>query len=595
MAANSSISLTSLDFDSYKRELKAFLKQQSAFKDYDYESSNMNVMLDLLAYNTYQNAFYMNMIGNEMFLDTAQLRDSVVSHAKELNYLPRSFKSAEASLALTIVSADAEKRNVVIPKGTAFSTRVGANTYLFTTAETSTVTSSNSTFTTTLTVYEGDYVSETYPVSYTTPTKFLISNKNVDISSLKVTIMEDNGATLLNYTRATSLFELSSTSKVFFIQPYIGDTYEILFGDGIIGRRPKNDSVIVIEYRISSGELPNGARVFRAAQTIDGESNVTVRTATPASGGAVYETLESIKYNAPRAFTTQERAVTAEDYENLLKINFPEINAVAAYGGEDAEPPQYGRVFVSVDLKDVDGLPKIKENEYKRFLRNRATVAMEPVFISPQYLYLSVVTNIKYNINVTPLNPDDIKTLVLSKILEFASTNLNNFNRTLRYSKFVKTIDEADSSIISNETEIKLVKYLTPTLNVPQKIAIDYNIPIIDSIPMLGDEHFAFDNHAIESSTFIFNGKQCNIEDNSIGIIRITTVLGQSHQKVVDIGTIDYELGKIDINGLRLSGYTGDYLKIYATPKYKDISTSKNTILNILEPDVEINVEQVRE
>ena len=172
MAANSSVSLTSLDFDSYKRELKAFLKQQSAFKDYDYESSNINVLLDVLAYNTYQNAFYMNMIGNEMFLDSAQLRDSVVSHAKELNYLPRSFKSSEATLALTIVTTDQDKRNIVIPKGTAFSTRVGSNTYLFTTAETSTVTSSNTTFTTTLTVYEGDYVTDTYPVSYTKPTKY---------------------------------------------------------------------------------------------------------------------------------------------------------------------------------------------------------------------------------------------------------------------------------------------------------------------------------------------------------------------------------------------------------------------------------------
>lgn len=595
MAANSSVSLTSLDFDSYKRELKAFLKQQSAFKDYDYESSNMNVLLDVLAYNTYQNAFYMNMIGNEMFLDSAQLRDSVVSHAKELNYLPRSFKSSEATLALTIVTTDQDKRNIVIPKGTAFSTRVGSNTYLFTTAETSTVTSSNTTFTTTLTVYEGDYVTDTYPVSYTKPTKHIISNKNVDLASLKVTILEDNGATLQTYTRATSLFDLTSLSKVYFIQPYIGDTYEIIFGDGIVGRRPKNESVVVIEYRVSNGELPNGARVFRAAQAIDNETNITVRTVSPASAGSVYETLESIKYNAPRAFTTQERAVTAEDYENLLKINFPEINTVAAYGGEDATPPQFGRIFLSIDLKDVDGLPKVKEEEYKRFLRSRATVAMEPIFIAPEYLYLSIVTNIKYNINLTSLNPDDIRTLVLSKILDFASTNLNNFNRTLRYSKFIKTIDESDPSIISNETEIKLVKYLTPTLNTSQRIAVNYGIPINDTIPELGDSHNADDVHAIGSSMFTFDGKQCNLEDNGNGIIRVTTVLGNSHQKLVDVGTIDYDKGQLDARGFNLTSYNGSYLKIYAMPKFKDITSTKNTILNILEPDVEINVEQVRE
>jgi hypothetical protein len=555
----------------------------------------MSVLLDVLAYNTYQNAFYMNMISNEMFLDTAQLRDSVVSHAKELNYLPRSFKSAEATLAVTIVSSDPEKRNIVIPKGTAFSTRVGANTYLFTTPETSTVTSSNTTFATSLTVYEGDYVTDTYPVSYTTPVNYIINNKNVDISSLKVTVIEDNGANMINYTRATSLFDLLATSPVFFIQPYIGDTYEIIFGDGIVGRKPKNGSVVVIEYRISNGELPNGARVFRAAQAIDGETNITVRTVSTASGGAVYESLESIKYNAPRAFTTQERAVTAEDYENLLKINYPEINAVTAYGGEDAEPPQYGRVFVSVDLKDVDGLPKIKENEYKRFLRSRSTVAMEPVFISPDYLYLSVACDVKYNINLTPLNPDDIRTLVMAKILEYASTNLNNFAKTMRYSKFVKAIDEAHPSIISNETEIRLVKYVTPTLNTPQKVSINYGIPIIDTIPLLGAEHAAIDDHAINSSAFVFNGKQCNLEDDGGGILRITTILGESHQKVVDVGTIDYGLGKLEIKNLRMSSFAGDYLKIYAIPKYKDISTSKNSILNILESDVEINIEQVRE
>ena len=595
MAANSSVSLTSLDFDSYKRELKAFLKQQSAFKDYDYESSNINVLLDVLAYNTYQNAFYMNMIGNEMFLDSAQLRDSVVSHAKELNYLPRSFKSSEATLALTIVTTDQDKRNIVIPKGTAFSTRVGSNTYLFTTAETSTVTSSNTTFTTTLTVYEGDYVTDTYPVSYTKPTKYTISNKNVDLASLKVTILEDNSATLQTYTRATSLFDLTSLSKVYFIQPYIGDTYEIIFGDGIVGRRPKNESVVVIEYRVSNGELPNGARVFRAAQAIDSETNITVRTVSSASAGSVYETLESIKYNAPRAFTTQERAVTAEDYENLLKINFPEINTVAAYGGEDATPPQFGRIFLSIDLKDVDGLPKVKEEEYKRFLRSRATVAMEPIFIAPEYLYLSIVTNIKYNINLTSLNPDDIRTLVLSQILDFASTNLNNFNRTLRYSKFIKTIDESDPSIISNETEIKLVKYLTPTLNTSQRIAVNYGIPISDTIPELGDSHNADDVHAIGSSLFTFDGKQCNLEDDGNGVIRVTTVLGDSHQKLVDVGTIDYANGQLDARGFNLTSYNGSYLKIYALPKFKDITSTKNTILNILEPDVEINVQQVRE
>jgi hypothetical protein len=184
----------------------------------------------------------------------------------------------------------------------------------------------------------------------------------------------------------------------------------------------------------------------------------------------------------------------------------------------------------------------------------------------------------------------------LSKILEFSSTNLNNFNRTLRYSKFIKAIDESDSSIISNETEIKLVKYLTPTLNVPQRISINYNIPISDTIPELGDSHNADDVHAIGSSLFTFDGKQCNLEDDGNGIIRLTTVIGGvTHQKLVDVGTIDYAKGQIDIRGFNPTSYVGSYLKVYGMPKFKDITASKNTILNILEPDVEINVQQVRE
>lgn len=598
MAANSSIILTQLDFTEYKNSLKTYLKEQEEFKDYDFDGSNLSVMLDILAYNTYQNAFYLNMVSNEMFLDSAKLRDSVISHAKELNYLPRSFTSAKARIQLRVTPTDQNKNSIVIPKGTQFISRVDDFSYTFTTSENLVVTNkSNTSFVSdTITIYEGNYLSDTYVVNYSNPLIFKINNKNVDMSSVSVTILEDNGSVTHEYSRATSLFGHDGSSKVFFLQPGIGDTYEVVFGDGVVGRKPKNNSIVIIEYRVSNGELPNGAFRFINSGRIDNEANVAITTISAAADGAVAEDLNSIKFNAPRAFTTQERAITAEDYENLLKVNFPEINAVTAYGGEDATPPQYGRIFVSVDLTDVDGLPKTKEDEYKRFLRSRSSVAMEPLFITPDYTYLKVDSIVRYNINRTGLNPEDIRTYVIDSILNYASENLNSFSKTFRYSKLVQALDATDQSIISNETDINLVKYFTPTLNTPLNLTVDFKIPLTQEIPLLGDEHPIIDVHGITSTAFTYNGIQnCVLEDNGDGLVRIVTPVGANHKKIVDIGTVDYDTGVVRLNNFNIQNYVGTSLKIYAEPRSRDITSIQNVILNIVESDINITVEQIRE
>ena len=626
MAANSSIVLTQLDFDSYKDSLKTFLKSQDRFKDYDFDGSNLSVLLDVLSYNTYQNAFYLNMVSNEMFLDSAKLRDSVISHAKELNYLPRSFRSSSAVIQLVITSTDAAKRSIVIPKGTSFTTRVDDFTYNFSTTENYVITNrtpSGSSFvyeSEPIRVYEGSYLSDTYTVNYSNPLVYKISNKRVDLESVLVTVFEDNGTTVQTYKRATSLFGHDENAKVFFLQPGIGDTYEVVFGDGVVGRKPKNNSACIIEYRSCNGELPNGAFRFINTARIDNETNVVIETITASADGAVAEDLSSIKYNAPRAFTTQERAVTSEDYENLLKANFPEINAVVAYGGEDANPPQYGKIFLSIDLDEVDGLPKIKEAEYKKFLRSRSSVAIEPLFVSPDYTYLYVNTNIKYNINLTGLNPEDIRTYVIDSILNHASINLNNFGRTLRYSKFIRDVDSAETSIISNETKIELIKYLTPVLSTTvtgsatttsgslvslatsgvvssgQNVTIDFKNPLQNDIPGKGSEYLTGDIHVVSSSTFTYNGlSNCRLEDNGDGVMRIVNTAGTNNRTILDIGTVDYDTGIIRINNFNITNYTGTSLKIYAKPRTLDITSTQNVILNILENDVDVSIEQIRE
>lgn len=600
MAANSSVVLTSLDFDSYKQSLKAYLSSQDAFKDYDYNNSNMSVLLDLLAHNTYMNAFYMNMVSSEMFLDSAQLRDSVISHAKELNYLPRSFKSAVAEVNIQIDTGPTgtTKTAILIPKGTQFISRVGDVAYTFVTDEDTVTTVTNSRYFIApgVKIYEGDYSSDTHIIDYSNPLIYKISSNRVDVSSIVVRVIEDNGSNILTYTRATSLFGLDENSKVFFVQPSLNGNYEIVFGDGVVGRKPLNNSVVLIEYRICSGELANGAGKFYTAGRIDNESNVTITTTKSASGGAVAETLDSIKYNAPRAFTTQERAITAEDYQNILKLNYPEINAVVAYGGEEASPPQYGRIFISIDLKDVDGLPKIKESEYKRFLRTRSSVSMEPIFISPDYVYLGVKSNVKYNINVTGRNPEDIRTLVTRSILQHAITNLNSFAKTLRYSRLIKDIDNAEASIVSNETDVSLIKYITPSLNVNQNLTVDFKTALTNEIPLLGDEHHIIDVHGVTSTTFTYNGiTNCSLEDNGDGLIRIVTPIGSNHKKIIDIGTVNYDTGVISLNNFNISNFAGTSLKIFGIPRNKDIESVQNVILNIIEPDIDITIEQIRE
>ena len=587
MAANSSISLTSLDFDTIKNTFKSYLRGQDRFKDYDFDGSNMAVLLDLLSYNTFHQGFYLNMVGNEMFMDSAVLRDSVVSHAKELNYVPRSFKSAEAEINLTVTSQDSNKISLTIPKGYTFSSNFFNQFFTFSVAENITVSGFGTFNIPNLKIYEGIYLKDTYVYSANNKQRNIISNKNVDISSLSVTVIEDAGATIHTYTRASSLFNLDSTSKIYFVQGAENDSYEIVFGDGVTGRKPKENSVVILEYRISNGELPNGCNEFIPDTPIDGETNIVIVTESAANAGSISESIESIKFNAPRYFTTQERAVTTEDYETLLKINFPEVNAVTAFGGEDLNPPQYGKVFIAVDLVDVDGLPDIKKTEYFRFLRPRSPVTIEPVFVNPEYTYLAVNSRVKYNVNITRLAQDDVKTIVSSAILNYARTNLNNFNRTFRYSQLLRVIDAAQSSIVSNETDIRVVKIIeNPVLDEFLTFDVNYNIPL----DIVYDE--ALQSYSIESSEFTYKGLRAVLRDDGNGIINVVSA---SNSTVIDpIGTINYTTGLLQFSNFKIDNFVGTGIKIYGYPQFKDISTINNVILNIVEEDVSVSVESVR-
>jgi hypothetical protein len=534
------------------------------------------------------------MIGNEMFMDTAQLRDSVVSHAKELNYTPRSFKSAEANVNISIVSNDIAKRSIAISRGTTFTSPFMNRNYTFSTNENIVLTdytiNANSTITflgSNITLYEGYYVTDTFTFTADRSQRFVLTNKNIDISSLIVTVIEDVGNTVLTYIRAQSLFNLNSESRVYFLQACENDQYEILLGDGVSGRKPKDNSIISVEYRISNGQLPNGCNVFNADGTIDGESRITVSTNTSAASGSVSEDIDSIKYNAPRHFTTQERAVTTEDYENLLKQNFPEINTVSAYGGEDLDPPQFGKVFVAVDLVDVDGVPAAKKDEYYRFLKPRSPVSIDPVFVNPEYLYIGVNSSVKYNINTTKLTQDDIKTLVSTAIINYAQVNLNDFNRVFRYSKAVQAIDNAQAAIISNETTVRAIKIVNPSIGINNTLDVKFQIPLDTSLSVAGG------GYTVQSSKFIFNNQRAALRDNGTGSIDVYSV--RNGQTITSVGTVNYENGLIQLSNFNVSQYDGVGIKIYAIPRNKDIQTINNVILNIIEEDIDLTIVPVRD
>lgn len=598
MPNRSSRDLTTLDFDSVKKNLTEYLRSQSIFKDYDFEGSNINVLLDVLSYNTNLHSFYLNMIANEMFLDSALLRDSIVSHAKELNYLPRSFRSAVARV--NIYLSGSPDDGLIIPRGTKFTGTGEGRNFSFVTSENISLTGENGDYVAEdVNLYEGNYTYDSYTINDNNPSRYLISNKTVDTNSITVTVLEDNGESTIPYFSSKTLFGLDSTSPVFFIQPAENESYEIVFGDGIIGRRPKDRSVVLIQYRMCNGELPNGIRRFVSNSTdINGMTVQSVETLESARGGSIPESLSSIKNNAPRAFTTQERVVTASDYETMLTTNFSEINAVSAYGGEEADPPRFGKVIVAVDLKTSDSLPQSRIREYTNFILPRSPLSLQPIFVEPDYTYVQVKSNVKYNINLTPLKAEDIRTIVESTIQNYNQIFLNGFNKTLYYSRLIADIDDSQLSIVSNDTELFAIKTFVPTVQSEENYTIDFGMQLNNDIALIRNIRKENKKTIITSSEFYMKDMRCTIEDDGDGVIRIMTKNinpGQLGKMLVkEIGEINYESGVIKLNKFNPSRLINNEIALYARTFERDITAKKRTILSVRDEDIHVNVEQVR-
>ena len=599
--ANSSISLTSLDFADYKNSLKTYMQSQPQFADYNFNASNLSVLLDLLSYNTYQNAYYMNMIGSEMFLDTAQLRDSVVLKAVELNYTPRSFRSSYAKVNIAVANVTNNPALLTIPSGTSFTGKAGSNSYTFSTNENIVVNSSNGVFyANNVEIFEGSSVTDTFVINSSVNVdkqQFILSNPTIDTKSLKVISVENNGSDAVTYVLSTTLLDIKETTPVYFLQGSDNSQYQIILGDNVVGRKPADNSVLVASYLVTNGQLPNGISVFTSNGLLNG-GTVTVQTVSAATGGDIAEDIESIRFNAPRYYATQERAVTTTDYETLLQVTYPEIQALSVYGGETTTPPQYGKVIISMKLYNFDIVPPYKINEYTEFLKVRAPLTITPAFIEPEYTYASVTTNVKYNVNQTTLQPADISAFVTSAIQNYSRDNLEDFKSTLLYSKLVYAIDNAQATVISNETDYTVMKKLIPSMQGKKNYQLNFRMAINSNLPPAVTNHESRDEHAVQTSKFIYNGLLVNIEDDGNGNLRIVQEQSDGlHRTLVDtgVGNVNYETGTINITNFYTSSYFGDSIRVYIMPRNKDNSTNENVIFQIPNDEIKVSVQIVRQ
>jgi len=584
-----SLNLVDLDFAGQKNDLIEFLKGQTLFKDYDFEGSNLNILVDLLAYNGNKHAFLTNMLLSEAFLDSAQLTSSVFSHSKDLNYLPRSARSSRANITVDFV-ATGESQPYIIQKGSSFATLIKNTSYVFSIPETISVSSPNTQFSFTTDVYEGIYVKDSYVYNSTDlvpyPT-FRLTNKNIDTTSLTVAVYEDNSTIATPFKYASSLLGLTELDKIFFLQASETGYYEIQFGDGIIGYTPKQNSLIVLDYRITSADLANGAKSFNinfdptgAFAELNLSTTPSVLTNESATGGAKAEAIESVRYYAPRHFQTQERCVVPADYITLMKINFPEINAITAYGGEELEPARFGYVVISIDIPGLDTLPISKENDYNKFLLPRMPMSIMPLFIDPERTYVQVNTLVRYNINITTNTPNRIESLVSTAIANYNIVELNDFDVTLRFSQLTSDINEADPSIISNITSIKLYKKLNPNWGVSNNYTIDFKTKIVPGLSSTG---------------FTYEYEHVYLQDSGTGDVQVFKYINNQTVIIDTIGTIDYEKGIIIMNDLIFDNYDGNYFKVYVTPADPDVSTMQHTILAIEADEVNMTIQQISE
>ena len=598
MAVNDTrLRVTELDFDEIKSNLKTYLKGQNQFKDYDFEGSGMNILLDTLAYNTHYMAFNANMVANEMFLDSASLRSSIVSHAKTLGY---ETTSSRAPIATINVSLSTTAPTKTMPAGTAFTSTVDGTSYQFVTI--SDITASNSTGTSVpfdnVTVYEGTYVISKYVVDTSDiDQRFILTDPRSDTTTLTVKVQTSaTDTTTTTYTKATDITQLATTSTVYYLQEVETGRYEVYFGDGIVSQALSDGNIVQLQYVVTNKGESNGASSFSSPASIDGVSSISISTISSATGGAEPESLQSIKLNAPLDYSSQGRAVTTKDYEVYVKRLFPTTKAVSVWGGEDgsydtstgvSETPEFGKVFISIKSTTGVDLTSVQKTNLESALAPYKVASITPVVVDAETTSLILGITIMYDTSSTTYTGAQIESLVATTISNYSNNELETFNSPFRHSKVLGLIDNTDSSILNSVATVTMGKLFSPTLSSSTSYNLNFNNKFYN--PTSG--YNAAGGGVIASTGFYLNGVTTTeyfFDDDGVGNLRLYYLVSGVRTYINNTaGTVDYEKGKITINSIVITGVglvdnqSSSQVRITALPNSNDITPVRNQILEI--------------
>ena len=591
------LSISQLDFDGIKTNLKRFLSNQSQFKDYDFEGSGMAVLMDLLAYNTHYLAYNTNVAANEMFIDTADMRNSIVSLAKALGYTPNSATAPYADI--NVVVNDAIGSTLVMSAGTQFTTTVNEVSYNFVTIGSNTISPIDNVYTfSNLKIYEGTYVTYQYTYDSTdVDQRFLIQSASADVTTLPVQVQNSSTDTVTNtYTKATSITELDSTSKVYFLQEAEDGKFEVYFGDGVTGKALVNDNIIILKYVVTNKAAANGASLFSLSSNIGGFSDVTLTVNSNAANGAEPETNQSIKFNAPKSYAAQDRAVTVEDYKAKVKELYANTQSISAWGGEDAETPFYGRVYISINPKSGSTLTQTTKNSIIDSLKRYSVASVTPVIVDPETTNIILTSTVKYDKTATSKTADTLKSEIIEDLTSYNSNILQSFDSMLRHSKVIEIIDAVDSSILSNITTLKIRKSFTPTIG----SSTNYTVSFSNALYNPHSGHNASAGGILVSTGFKIGSltNEYFFDDDGTGNIRRYYLVGDVRTYADNsAGTIDYVTGAIAINALNISsiskirGLASTVVELTLTPNSNDIVPLRNQILSLDVANSSITVE----
>ncbi len=590
------LKVTELDFDAIKENLKIYLKAQDEFKDYDFDGSGFSILLDTLAYNTHYLGYNANMLANEMFLDSASLRSSIVSHAKTMGYEVSSARAANATISVSIKTSAA---TISMPAGTKFSSTLNGATYNFVTvADLVGAKFGNSVNFDSIGVYEGTYVETRYTVDTSDlEQRFLLRDNRSDTSTLTVKVINSaSDSTTTTYTKATDITQLTSTSTVYFLQEVEAGKFEVYFGDGIVSKAIEDGNIVSLSYVVTNKTEANGAAFFNPPSSIAGESDITVSTIMRATGGAEPESLSSIKLSAPLNYAAQGRCVTTSDYETYVKKLFPNTQAVNVFGGEDgsydastgvSSTPEYGKVFISIKSTTGANLTSTQKSQLVNDLGKYTVASITPQIVDPETTYLRLTTNAKFDSSATTKSASDIATLITTALTSYNTSNLQTFTSQYRASAVGRTIDEAHTSILNNTTTLKLSKFFTPSTGT----TTSYNLSFNNAMYHPEDGYLASTGGILTSSGFKVGTDTTSeffFDEDGAGNIRRYSLVGTTRSYAdSQAGTIDYTSGVIKINNINITGIsnvddaTSTQIRIIVTPNTNDIVPVRNQILEI--------------